>query len=149
VVDRLPVSLQRTTRTGGLPVPDSMDARYRASFRKMVELVALLHRSGVRIVAGTDGLAGFDLHRELELYQAAGILPVDVLYLATLGAARVMKHDDRVGTIAPGRLADLVLVAGDPTVNVSDVRRTVMVVKDGTVYDPARLYAAVGVAPPK
>ncbi|HET6764656.1 MAG TPA: amidohydrolase family protein, partial [Longimicrobiaceae bacterium] len=149
VVGRLPVSMQRSTRTGGLPVPEGMDARYRASFRRMVELTALLHRSGVRIVAGTDGLAGFDLHRELELYAAAGIPAADVLYIATLGAARVMKHDDRLGAIAPGRLADLVLVTGDPTANISDIRRTVMVVKDGTVYDPARLYAAVGVAPPR
>jgi len=113
----------------------------------MVQLVGMLHREGVRLVAGTDALSGFQLHRELELYVQAGIPPADVLYIATLGAARVMKHDGEFGVIAPGRLADVVLVDGDPTVDISDVRRTRLVVKDGVVYEPDRLYAAIGVAP--
>jgi imidazolonepropionase-like amidohydrolase len=147
VADRLPVSVRRTLLTGGLPVPEGMDARYRESFRRMMELTALLHRSGVHLVAGTDALAGFQLHRELELYAQAGIPPADVLYIATLGAAQVMKRDAQLGTIVPGKLADVVLVDGDPTVRISDIRRTRLVVKDGVVYEPDRLYAAIGVAP--
>jgi imidazolonepropionase-like amidohydrolase len=147
VADRLPVNVRRGVLTGGLPVPEGMDARYRESFRRMVQLVAMLHRAGVRVVAGTDALSGFALHRELELYAEAGIPPADVLYLATLGAAQVMKRDGELGVIAPGRLADVVLVEGDPTVRISDVRRTRLVVKDGVVYEPDRLYAAIGVAP--
>jgi imidazolonepropionase-like amidohydrolase len=147
VAARLPVSVRRTLLTGGLPVPEGMDARYRESYRRMVQLVGMLHRQGVRLVAGTDALAGFQLHRELELYVEAGIPPADVLYIATLGAAQVMKHDGELGTIAPGKLADVVLVDGDPTARISDVRRTRLVVKDGVVYEPDRLYAAIGVAP--
>jgi imidazolonepropionase-like amidohydrolase len=124
-----------------------MDARYRESFRRMMQLVAMLHRQGVHLVAGTDAVAGFQLHRELELYVEAGIAPADVLYIATLGAAQVMKRDGELGTIAPGRLADVVLVDGDPTVRISDIRRTRLVVKDGVVYEPDRLYAAIGVTP--
>jgi imidazolonepropionase-like amidohydrolase len=70
-----------------------------------------------------------------------------VLYIATLGAAQVMKRDAQLGTIVPGKLADVVLVDGDPTVRISDIRRTRLVVKDGVVYEPDRLYAAIGVAP--
>jgi hypothetical protein len=147
VADRFPVSVRRSVLTGGLPVPEGMDARYRESFRRMVQLVGMLHREGVQLVAGTDALSGFQLHRELELYVQAGIPPAEVLYIATLGAARVMKHDGEFGVIAPGRLADVVLVDGDPTVNISDVRRTRLVVKDGVVYEPDRLYAAIGVTP--
>jgi hypothetical protein len=147
VAARLPVNVRRSLLTGGLPVPEGMDARYRESFRRMVQLVGMLHRQGVHLVAGTDALAGFQLHRELELYVEAGIPPADVLYIATLGAAQVMKHDGELGTIAPGRLADVVLVDGDPTVRISDVRRTRLVVKDGVVYEPDRLYAAIGVVP--
>jgi imidazolonepropionase-like amidohydrolase len=113
----------------------------------MVQLVGMLHREGVHVVAGTDAMAGFALHRELELYAEAGIPPADVLYLATLGAAQVMKRDAELGVIAPGRLADVVLVDGDPTVRMSDIRRTRLVVKDGVVYEPDRLYAAIGVTP--
>jgi imidazolonepropionase-like amidohydrolase len=147
VASRLPVTVRRSLLTGGLPVPEGMDARYRESFRRMLQLVAMLHRQGVHLVAGTDALAGFQLHRELELYVEAGIPPADVLWIATLGAAQVMKHDDELGLIAPGRLADVVLVEGDPTVRISDVRRTRLVVKDGVVYEPDRLYAAIGVTP--
>jgi len=147
IAARLPVNVRRGVLTGGLPVPEGMDTRYRESFRRMVQLVGMLHREGVQVVAGTDAMAGFQLHRELELYAQAGIPPADVLYIATLGAARVMKRDGELGTIAPGRLADVVLVDGDPTARISDVRRTRLVVKDGVVYEPDRLYAAIGVTP--
>jgi hypothetical protein len=91
VAARFPVNVRRSVLTGGLPVPEGMDARYRESFGRMVQLVGMLHRQGVRLVAGTDALAGFQLHRELELYAQAGIPPADVLYIATLGAAQVMS----------------------------------------------------------
>ncbi|HEX8696498.1 MAG TPA: amidohydrolase family protein [Longimicrobium sp.] len=147
VVGRFPPNVRRGVRLGGLPVPDGMDARYRESHRRLMQMTADLHRAGVRLVAGTDGLAGFTLHRELELYAEAGIPPGDVLYIATLGAARVAKQDDRLGTIAPGKLADLVLVDGDPLTRISDIRRTRLVVKDGVVYEPDALYSAIGVGP--
>jgi imidazolonepropionase-like amidohydrolase len=81
-------------------------------------------------------MAGFTLDRELELYVEAGIPPAEVLRIATLGAARVMKDDDQLGSIAPGKLADLVIVDGDPSANISDLRRVVTVIKDGKLYDP-------------
>ncbi|HEX2204181.1 MAG TPA: amidohydrolase family protein [Longimicrobium sp.] len=149
VVDRFPPDVRRGMKGGGLPVPEGMDERFRASFRKMMEFTALLHRSGVRLVAGTDGMAGFDLHHELELYAEAGIPTTDVLYIATLGAAKVAERDDRLGSVTVGKLADLVLVEGDPVANISDIRRARMVVKDGTVYDPAALYANVNIGPSK
>lgn len=147
VADRLPAQVRRGLLAGGLPVPEGMDARYRASFQKMLELVAALHRAGVRIVAGTDALAGFGLHRELELYVQAGIPAPEVLRIATLGAARVMGMEGELGSLAPGKLADLALVPGDPTRDISALRRIETVVKAGTVYDAAALYAAIGVAP--
>ena len=70
-----------------------------------------------------------------------------MLRIATLGAARVMKLDHDLGTIAPGKLADLIMVDGDPTQTISDIRKVVLVVKDGTMYDPAKLYATIGVKP--
>ncbi len=147
VADRLPPQVRRGFLSGGLPVPDGMDARYRASFDKVLEMVALLYRSGIRIVVGTDSLAGFAYHRELELYVKAGIPAPNVLQLATIGAARVMGRDKELGSIEAGKLADVVLVDGDPVTRISDVRKTSLVVKDGAVYRSAEVYRALGVAP--
>ena len=145
VADRFPPQVRRYLLAGGLPVPEGMDARYRASYAKMVELIGVLHRAGVTIVPGTDGLAGFTLHRELELYVQAGIPPAEVLRIATLVPAQVLKRDKDLGTIEPGKLADFIIVDGDPTQNISDIRRVVRVVKDGKVYDPKAIYRELGI----
>jgi imidazolonepropionase-like amidohydrolase len=113
----------------------------------MLELTGLLYRSGIPIEAGTDNMAGFALEHELELEVQAGIPPAQVLQNATLNAARIMSMDNDLGSIAPGKLADMVLVDGDPTTNISDVRKTAVVVKDGIVYKPAELYTELGITP--
>lgn len=147
IADRLPPQVRRGLLGGGLPVSAAMDQRYRDSFQAMLRFVGMLYRAGIRVEAGTDAFPGFALHRELELDVAAGIPAPDVLALATLGAARIMHRDAELGSIAPGKLADLVLVDGDPATSISDIRHTVIVVKGGTVYRPLDLYAAVGVRP--
>ena len=144
VADRLPATVRRGYLGGGLPVPEGKDDRYRESFAAMLKMVAALHRAGVRIVAGTDATAGFSLHRELELYVRAGISAPEVLRIATLGAAAVMKHDDQLGSVAPGKLADLIVVDGDPMARISDIRRVELVVKNGTVIKSDSLYQALG-----
>jgi imidazolonepropionase-like amidohydrolase len=106
-----------------------------------------LYDAGVPIVAGTDSLAGFTLHRELELYEQAGIPAPRVLQLATLGAARVMKRDSESGSIAPDKLADMVLVQGNPDAHISDIRKVRIVVKDGVIYQAAEMDRALGVQP--
>jgi imidazolonepropionase-like amidohydrolase len=146
VADRFPPQVRRTLFGGGLNPPADKVQRYRDSFRAMQNLVRDLHAAGVTIVAGTDALAGFSYHRELELYVDSGIPAPDVLRIATLDAARVMKRDKELGTVAPGKLADLILVDGDPASRIQDIRRVALTVKDGVVYDPAALYGAVGVA---
>jgi imidazolonepropionase-like amidohydrolase len=145
VADRFPPQVRRYFLSGGLPVPEGMDEKYRGAFAKMLELVGELHRAGVTIVAGTDGLAGFTLHRELENYVRAGIPPAEVLRIATLVPAQVLKREKDLGTIEPGKLADFILVDGDPTTNISDIRRVVTVVKDGRVFDPVAIYRELGV----
>jgi Amidohydrolase family len=145
IADRLPPQVRRGFLSGGLPVPEGMDQRYRDSFRNMLAMVKALYDNHVPIVAGTDAMAGFSLHRELELYVQAGIPPAQVLRIATLGAASVMKHDDVLGSIAPGKLADLDIIDGDPSTNISDVRKVVTVIKDGKVYDAKAVAAEIGV----
>lgn len=145
IADRLPPQVRRGFLTGGLPVPEGMDQRYRDSFRSLLAMVKALYDNHITIVAGTDAMAGFSLHRELELYVQAGIPPAEVLRIATLGAASVMKHDDQLGSVTPGKLADLDIIDGDPSTNISDVRRVVTVIKDGKVHDARAVAAEIGV----
>ncbi len=147
VGDRLPVQIRRTFFYGGLQPPEGKDQRYRDSFQQMLKMTKALYDAGIPIVAGTDALPGFSLHRELELYEQAGIPASKVLQLDTIGAARIMKRDSELGSIAPGKLADLILVDGDPSVHITDIRRVTTVVKDGNVYKVADLDRALGVKP--
>ena len=95
IADRLPVQVRRGLLTGGLPVPEGSDQRYRDSFRAILGMVRRLESEGIPIVAGTDSLAGFTLDRELELYVEAGIPAPRVLQIATLG--RRARDEERRG----------------------------------------------------
>ncbi len=148
IADRMPPQVQRGFYGGGLPVTGELDQRFRDAFSEMKGIVKAMYDAGVPIVAGTDnGPVGFQLLRELELYAQAGIPAPKVLEIATIGAARVMHHEKDRGSIAVGKVADIVLIDGDPTTNITDVRKSVMVIKDGIRFDPRELYAAVGVKP--
>jgi hypothetical protein len=147
IADRLPPQVRRGFLVGGLPVPEGKDARYHESQVATLRMTKLLYDSGITIVPGTDGLPGFTLHRELELYAQAGISAPEVLRIATLGAARVARRDQELGSITPGKLADMVLVAGDPAQRIGDIRRPSLVIKDGAFYEPAALYKALGIKP--
>jgi imidazolonepropionase-like amidohydrolase len=146
LLGRLPAQVERGLRGGGLPAPGGARTTYRASYAAMLGMVKRAFDRGIPIVAGTDA-GSLAYPRELELYVAAGIPAPDVLALATVGAARVMGQDREAGSIAPGKRADLVLVDGDPTRDISAVRNTDVVVCRGVVYDPAALLASAGIGP--
>lgn len=145
VSDHMPMAVQRGWRTNSMDVSASNAPRYRASFAKMLDFVKALHDAGVEIVAGTDEIAGFTLHRELELYAQAGIPAAEALRIATWNGARVTGTLDRLGAITPRRSADLILVEGDPTKNIADIRKVSLVMKQGKVFYPAEIYESVGV----
>ena len=144
----LPPAVERGFRQGGFAVPaDLTRADYRRSFAKLLELVGALHRAGVPIVAGTDG-SGMELVRELELYVEAGFTPAEALASATIAPARMLGVDSRVGSIAVGKQADLVLVEGDPSRRIGDLRHTRIVMMEGKLMDADALRAAGGFAGP-
>ena len=111
-------------------------------------LLKLLDDEGIRLVPGTDAangdMVGFGLQRELELYVKAGIPPAKVLGLATYGSAANARLQDRRGLIAAGYDADLILIDGDPSQQISDVTKVDLIVKNGAVFDPSRIYRALG-----
>ncbi|HEY4931102.1 MAG TPA: amidohydrolase family protein [Terriglobales bacterium] len=149
IYDRLPLQAQRGSKTAGeaLPTPDTAtDQIYRASYANFVRMVKKLYDNGITVVAGTDLNNGYALHRELEIYNQAGIPAPEVLRMATLTAAQIMKRNADLGSIATGKLADMILVTGDPTTNISDIRKIETVIKGGAVMYPAELYPAMGVS---
>jgi hypothetical protein len=136
--------LDRGFKSGGHPLVKGYTRDdYRKSFAKMVELVGVLHKTGIPILAGTDGW-GIELVRELELYQQAGFTPAEALQSATILPARVVGADKRTGSIAPGKEADMMLVDGDVSQDLGALRRVVMVVSDGYVMDADELRKAAG-----
>ncbi|WP_440224255.1 amidohydrolase family protein [Dokdonella sp. MW10] len=149
IIDRFPPTVQRSMRSGsgGLPIAPGSEALYRDSYQRLVDYVGVLYRSGVRIVPGTDNLAGMTLPRELELYVEAGIPPKDVLRIATHDSAKVMKREAEYGRVAPGYVSDLILVDGDPTVVMADIRKVATTIRGDRLYDADALFRSVGVQP--
>ena len=148
IAGHLPINVQRTMRTGGFDIPDDATAkRYAASYAKMIDFVGRLHRAGIPIVAGTDDLPGFTLQRELELYVRAGMTPAEVLQIATRSGALYTRTSNDRGSIVPGKLADLILVDGDPTVDISAIRNVACVITQGVAISPGEVYRALGIEP--
>jgi hypothetical protein len=147
IVPRFPAQVRRAMRSGALEVPPDKVAAYHEAFPAMLRLLKALHDAGVTIIPGTDALAGYTLHHELELYVRAGMAPAEVLRMATLTPALVMGVDKECGLVAPGKLADMILVDGDPAKNIRDLDKITTVIKGGKVYDPAAIEKALGIAP--
>ncbi len=147
VAARFPASVRRGLHSGALTAPPGREEAYGAAFPTLLKLIKALHDAGVPILPGTDAFAGYTLQHELELYARAGIAPAEVLRIATLTPARVMGLDKERGAIAPGMLADMLLVDGDPSRNISDIRQVHRTIKGGKLYDPAALEQALGMAP--
>jgi len=143
-VGTLPPVSERGFRTGGFAVPkDLTRADYRASWAKMVGLLGKMHKAGVPIVAGTDG-AGIELIHELEIYLQAGFTPAEALAAATIVPARLVGQDKKTGSIAVGKVADMVLVEGDPSTDIAALRQTRTVVLGGKLLDADALRSAAG-----
>ena len=125
------------------PMPDSIPAHAdsvgRAMLEKRLRQVASMHKAGVRILTGTDAPLrnsppGFGLHEEFVLLARGGMTPFEILRAATLEAARFLGIADSAGTIAPGKLADLVLLDADPLRNIRNTRRIAAVMADGRLF---------------
>lgn len=108
-------------------------------------IITQLRDAGVRLVAGTDGgIPGASLLRELELLVSNGLTPREALLAATSEAARAVGLDEEVGTIQPGRRADMLVLDADPLSNISNVRRSRWVISDGDVFRTTDLWPRAG-----
>ena len=117
--------------------------------KKEMEFERSFVKAGGMLMAGCDPtgfggiLAGFGDQRELELLVEAGFSPVEAIHIATENGAKWLGEDASVGTIAPGKAADIVVVGGNPAEKIADIEKVETVFKDGIGYDPVKLRASV------
>jgi imidazolonepropionase-like amidohydrolase len=145
IAARFPSQVHRNLMGGAYEAPVGHEAAYREAIPSMLKLLRALHEAGIAIVPGTDALAGYQLHHELELYVRAGIPAAEVLRMATLTPATVMGVDRDLGAIQAGKYADMILIDGDPTRRISNTRRVNTVIKSGKIYDPVAIEQALGI----
>ena len=119
------------------------------AFRKEMEFERAFVKAGGQLLAGEDPtgmggvLAGFGDQREVELLVEAGFTPLEAIHIATANGAQFLGEADRIGTIAPGKQADLVVIKGDPSRKIEDIENVETVFKDGVGYDSAKLIESV------
>ena len=120
-----------------------------SAFKKEMEFEYAFVKAGGTLLAGEDPtgiggiLAGFGDQREVELLVEAGFTPFEAIHIATANGAKFLGDADRVGTIASGKAADLVVIKGDPSQKIEDIENAEIVFKDGIGYDPAKLIDSV------
>jgi len=118
-------------------------------FRNMMDMEVSFFRAGGLLVAGTDPtgyggvVAGYSNQREAELLVQAGLTPLEAIRVCTLNGATYLGRSDRIGSIAVGKAADLMVVRGNPVTRIEDIENVTIVFKDGIAYDPAKLIASV------
>lgn len=141
--DFWPKYLARTGCPQGGPLEDR-----RREFAKFQELTAKMHKAGVTLLVGTDSpepqvTPGFSLHQELEMYVEAGIPAAAALRAATLHNAMALRQEQHLGSIAPGKLADVVLLTANPLEDIRNTRKIELVIRGGKIARPAELLKLV------
>ncbi len=127
----------------------SKDSIYTTLFPKGMALERAFAKAGGLLIAGTDPtggggvIPGFANQRQVELFVDAGFTPLEAIMMSTLNGAKYLGRDARVGSLAVGKQADLVVVGGNPAATISDIRQVETVFKQGVGYDPAKLIASV------
>jgi imidazolonepropionase-like amidohydrolase len=118
-------------------------------FKRDMDLERAFVKAGGLLLAGPDPtgnggtVPGFGDQREVELLVEAGFTPVEAIQIATLNGAVYLGRQDRVGSIAPGKNADLEVVVGNPAVRIQDIQNVKLVFNDGIGFDPAKLIDSV------
>jgi enamidase len=118
-------------------------------FVKAMQMERAFAEAGGLLVVGTDPtgyggvVAGYSNWRAMELLVEAGFSPEEAIMISTLNGAKYLGQEERIGTVAEGKVADLVVVRGNPSADFTDVENVEIVFKDGVGYDSKKLFASV------
>ncbi len=149
VLDAMATDIRIFYLTQRARVGEAKDSPSAALLKKEMEFEREFVKAGGLLMAGPDPtgyggvLPGFGDHRELELLVEAGFTPLEAIKIATHNGALYLGELDRIGTLAAGKQADMVLVQGNPVPAISDIRKISIVFKDGVGYDSPKLIEAV------
>jgi imidazolonepropionase-like amidohydrolase len=148
-LDVLTPQLKQSYERAYQRVSQNDQAVYPVLFPKAMRLERAFARAGGTLVAGTDPTAaggvvpGYANQRQIELLVEAGFTPLEAMTIGTLNGAKYLGRDAKIGSLAVGKQADLVVVGGDPSVTIADIRRVETVFRNGVGYDPAKLIDSV------
>jgi imidazolonepropionase-like amidohydrolase len=142
--DSLLVYIPKGLRDYWMSLPADINAKEGAVYGFRSDLVGQMNRAGVSLLAGSDCpnafvYPGFAIHQELQLLVHAGLTPAQALRTATINAARFLGVTDSLGAVAPGKIADLVLLDADPLTDISNTQRIRAVIQGGRVLDRTSL----------
>ncbi|PKP79991.1 MAG: amidohydrolase [Alphaproteobacteria bacterium HGW-Alphaproteobacteria-18] len=147
-LEHMPIGYQRYRRRSFVSLANAAeDEAYQEGFRRVLETLKMLHDAGITILPGTDDGTGFTVHREIELYTLAGISEADALRIAAWNPIEYMGYSDTLGSVETGKLADFILLPGNPLEDINAIRTPRMVVRNGDVYFPSEIYEALSVKP--
>ena len=130
-------------------VAQNKDSNYLTLFPKAMALELAFVRAGGLLVAGTDPtgsggvIPGYSNHRQVELLVDAGFTPLEAIRIATMNGAVYLGREKAIGSVVAGKQADLVVVNGDPSARIADIRNVEIVFRQGIGYDPGKLVASV------
>jgi hypothetical protein len=138
-----------TMRARGAPPWNGRPLPWASLLAKEMAFELAFSKAGGLLLAGPDPtgiggvLAGFGDQRGVELLVEGGFTPSEAIHIATANGAEFLGQADHIGTIAPGKQADLVVIKGDPSTRIADIENVEIVFKDGVGYDSAKLIEAV------
>jgi imidazolonepropionase-like amidohydrolase len=129
-------------------VPPGVAPKYAEVLKSDLAAIAAMRRAGVPIIAGTDqGVPGYSLYRELELYVEGGMTPLEAIQTATVVPARVLRRENEMGSVEAGKRADLIILDADPLADIHNIRTVRYVVAAGRLFESAPLWRAAGFKP--
>jgi len=145
VLDMLSDEARKAYQANRARVAARKDSPWPLMFPKEMEFERAFVKAGGVLLAGLDPtgiggtIAGFGDQRELELLVDAGFTPLEAIKIATLNGAQFLGEQDKIGSLASGKQADIVLVKGDPSARIEDIENVELVFKDGVGYDSKKL----------
>lgn len=141
IMQYLPAEIKRTINAGSFIGAENEIEAYKDSYDMMKRMIKELYDNHITIVSGTDG--GIVQH-ELEEYSDLGIPNAEILRMSTIIPAKLCGKEKQLGSIETGKIANMILVEGNPLQNMQDIRKIFLTIKEGKVYSPKDIYAAFG-----
>lgn len=149
VLDAMSDDARKAYAANRARVAGNKNSAWPAMFPKEMEFERAFVRAGGLLLAGLDPtgiggtVAGYGDQRELELLVEAGFTPLEAIKIATLNGAQFLGEADHIGSLAPGKQADILIVKGDPSTRIEDIENAEVVFKDGVGWDSKKLIESV------